>query len=126
MDTDSLFFGLSATKIDDVIKPNLKSEYEANKNNWLAWHKFSIRTPGLFKLEFQVKREIALCSKCYYADEGIVGKSKYSSKGMSQRHNELTWGRYKRALECYKDMAENRGFRMRDGVMMMYTQKNEG
>ena len=26
MDTDSLYFGLSANKIDDVIKPNLKSE----------------------------------------------------------------------------------------------------
>ena len=50
MDTDSLYFGLSANKIDDVINPNLKSEYEANKNNWLAWDKFSNRTPGLFKL----------------------------------------------------------------------------
>ena len=45
---------------------------------------------------------------------------------MSQRHNDLTWGRYKRALESYKDMAENRGFRMRDGVMTTYTQTKLG
>ena len=126
MDTDSLYFGLSANKIDDVIKLNLKSEYEANKNNWLAWDKFSNRTPGLFKLEFQGKRAIALCSNCYYVDEGKVGKLKYSSKGMSQRHNDLTWGRYERALEGYKDMSENRGFRMRDGVMTTYTQTKLG
>ena len=103
MDTDSLYFGLGADKLEDVIKPDFKSEYEKDKNNWLAWDKYSNRTPGLFKLEFQGKRAIALCSKCYYVDEGIVGKSKYSSKGMSQRHNDLTWGRYKRALEGYKD-----------------------
>ena len=45
---------------------------------------------------------------------------------MSQRHNNLTWGRYKRALNGHKDMAENRGFRMRDGVMKTYEQTKLG
>ena len=52
MDTDSLYFALSADKLEDVIKPNLKVEYENDKNNWFAWDKYSNRTPGLFKLEF--------------------------------------------------------------------------
>ena len=45
---------------------------------------------------------------------------------MSQRHNDLTWGRYKAALEGSVDVAENRGFRMRDGVMTTYTQTKLG
>ena len=45
---------------------------------------------------------------------------------MSQRHNDLTWGHYKAALEGSIDIAENRGFRMRDGVMTTYTQTKLG
>ena len=122
MDTDSLYLGLSSESLEQVVKPHLKNEYQNDKNNWLSWNQYSNRTPGLFKLEFQGERAIALCSKCYYVDAGSGGKSKYSSKGMSQRHNDLTWGRYSSALNGHKDMAENRGFRMRDGVMTAYHQ----
>ena len=55
---------------------------------------------------------IALCSKCYYADEGESEKKKFSTKGMSKKQNEITWQRFKEALEGSKDMATNRGFRM--------------
>ena len=39
MDTVSLYLGLSADKIEDVVKPELKSEHEKDKNNWLVWDK---------------------------------------------------------------------------------------
>ena len=126
MDTDSLYLGLSVDSLDKIIRPSLQADYLQNKNKWLAWDKYSNRTPGLFKLEFEGKRSIALCSKCYYVDAGPDGKSKYSSKGMSQRHNNLTWQRYKAALEGSTDRAVNRGFRMRDGVMTTYTQAKLG
>ena len=69
----------------------------SSKNDWLARDAWSNRTPGLFKLEFSDHRAIALCSKCYFVDGDT--KSKYSSKGMSARLNNLTWGRDKAALE---------------------------
>ena len=49
MDTDSNYLALSADKIEDVIKPELREEFETCKNDWLAWDKLSSRTPGLFK-----------------------------------------------------------------------------
>jgi len=70
---------------------------------------------------------IALCSKCYFADVGEKGeKKKFSTKGMSKTQNELTWQRFEKALEGSKDMATNRGFRMRDGRMVTYEQQKLG
>jgi hypothetical protein len=124
MDTDSLYFALSTIQLEQAVKPELRAEFEAYKQDWLAWDTWSNRTPGLFKLEFEGHRAIALCSKCYYV-EGDK-KSKHSNKGMSARHNALTWGRYKAALDGARDQAENRGFRMRDGQMQTYHQAKLG
>jgi len=45
---------------------------------------------------------------------------------MSKKQNEITWQRFKEALEGSKDMATNRGFRMRDGHMVTYEQQKLG
>jgi len=45
---------------------------------------------------------------------------------MSKKQNEITWHRFEAALEGGKDMATNRGFRMRDGNMVTYEQKKLG
>jgi hypothetical protein len=124
MDTDSLYMALSAATIDEVVKPGLERDFANCKKDWLSWNTWSNRTPGLFKLEFEGHRAIALCSKCYLVQSDT--KSKYSSKGMSARHNALTWGRYKTALEGSKDLAENRGFRLRNGQMTTYAQTKLG
>ena len=62
MDTDSLYFALSANKLEEVVKSELQTEFENRKKDWLAWDTFSRRTPGFFKLEFEGYRAIALCS----------------------------------------------------------------
>jgi len=49
MDTDSLYMALSAKNLEDVVRPNLLKEFHEEKNKWLAWDKWSNRTPGLFK-----------------------------------------------------------------------------
>ena len=133
MDTDSNYMAISGKKLEDIVKPEMKAEYEAEKNKWLAWDKWSGRTPGLFKQEFEGERMIALCSKCYYVDhhhitnkKGAELKQKLSTKGMSKRQNEINWQRFKAALEGSKDMATNRGFRMRDGKMVTYEQEKLG
>ena len=126
MDTDSNYMAISAEKLEDIVKPELQTEFEAKKQEWLAWDKWSSRTPGLFKLECEGSRMIALCSKCYFVDESEGEKKKFSTKGVSKKQNEITWQRFKKALEGSKDIATNRGFRMRDGQMVTYEQQKLG
>ena len=126
MDTDSLYFALSAEKLEDVIKPPLSEEFEAWKQAWLVCTPEDKRTPGLFKLEKQGKRMIALCSKCYYQDDGPDTAAKVSAKGVSQRQNPLRWERYDSALLGACDTVTNRGFRMHKGAMYTYEQRKRG
>ena len=44
MDTDSLYFALSDSKHEDVVRPELKAEFDNCKKDWLAWDTFSNRT----------------------------------------------------------------------------------
>ena len=125
MDTDSNYIAISGKKLEDIVRPELKAEFEAQKKNWLAWDKWSGRTPGLFKMECEGNRMIALCSKCYFIDDQGE-KKKFSTKGMSKKQNDITWQRFKAALQGSKDMATNRGFRMRDGNIVTYEQEKLG
>ena len=125
MDTDSNYLAISGKKLEDIVRPEMKAEFEEQKENWLAWDKWSGRTPGLFKMECEGERMIALCSKCYYIDDR-GDKKKLSAKGMSKKQNDITWQRFKAALEGSKDMATNRGFRMRDGNIVTYEQEKLG
>ena len=126
MDTDSLYFSLSHKTLEEVIRPERFDEFEATKKNWFAWDKWSNREPGLFKLEFQGNCGIALCSKCYYMENEEKSKTKISSKGLSQRQNDLTWKRYLDALNGGEDKATNRGLRMVKGAMRTYQQHKLG
>ena len=160
MDTDSNYMAISGKTLEEIVKPEMREEFEKEKKNWLAWAKWDWRIkdkelaetedpelkkefaasggnwkawqkwrgriPGLFKQEFEGERMIALCSKCYYADDRGETKKKLSSKGMSKRQNEINWHRFRSALDGNKDMATNRGFRMRDGNMVTYEQEKLG
>ena len=126
MDTDSMYFALSYEKLEDAIKPSYEAQFEEDKKLWLAWDKWSNREPGLFKLEKQGTRAIALCSKCYYVEGEVAGQAKVSSKGVNKRQNQLRWERYEQALEGRRDMATNRGFRMHNGAMYTYEQRKLG
>ena len=126
MDTDSNYMAISAEKLEDIVKPELETEFEAKKQNWLVWDKWSSRTPGLFKLECEGSRMIALCSKCYFVDEPKGEKNKFSTKGMSKKQNEITWQRFRSALDGSKDIATNIGFRMNNGRIVTYEQQKLG
>ena len=126
IDTDSMYFALSYDTLEEAVKPELLKKFEREKKQWLSWDKWNNREPGLFKLEMEGTRAIALCSKCYFVEDEKRGKAKKSSKGVSQKQNELLWRRYEMALDGYKDMARNRGFRMKDGAMYTYEQYKLG
>ena len=123
MDTDSNYMAISGDKLEDIVKPELRTEFEATKKQWLAWDKWSGRTPGLFKMESEGSGMIALCSKCYFVNGE---KKKFSTKGMSKKQNQITWHRFKAALNGSIDRAENRGFRMVGNQMVTYEQHKLG
>ena len=76
MDTDSAYLALSGNSLEEVIKPDMKEEYEKDKYNWFPdettkeLKAYNKRTPGLFKVEFTGKSIYAMCSKLYFV-EGI-------------------------------------------------------
>ena len=62
MDTDSFYLAMSGDSLAEIVRPEMKQAYEAEKKNWLARDKFSERTPGLFKPEFcRRKSRVAYC-----------------------------------------------------------------
>ena len=126
MDTDSNYMAISAERLEDIVRPELQTEFVAKKQEWLAWDKRRGRTPGLFKLECEGRRMTALCSKCYFIENLEGEKKKFSTKGMSKKKNKITWQRFKSALAGSKDMATNRGFRMNNGRMVTYEQQKLG
>ncbi|MCG7866661.1 MAG: hypothetical protein JAY74_09850, partial [Candidatus Thiodiazotropha taylori] len=91
MDTDSAYMAISGSRLEDIIKPEMKAEYDRglrgyctdidieadNQHHWFprtccsVHAKYDKRTPGLFKLEYQGDEMIGLCSKTY-----IVRKAK--------------------------------------------------
>ena len=78
----------------------MKQTYEADKKNWVATDKFSERTPGLFKPEFVGTRGVLPIIKCYLVQNN-AGQDKNSFKGVSKKHNDLHFQRYKNVLEAF-------------------------
>lgn len=141
MDTDSEYVAWSDLDIDNLVKPSLKEEYLSEKSKWLAADKFSERTPGVFKPEFSGSRMVALTAKCYLAQDTEKSKecceasdkpekckcTKFSCKGVSKKHNDMSFQRYKDCLNHVGiDKAQNTGFRIRDHGVVMYEQKKLG
>ena len=91
MDTDSFYLAMSGDSLDEIVRPELKQAYEADKKNWLATDKFSEKTPGLFKPEFVDTRGVWLTAKCYLVQKE-ANEDKYSCKGVSKKYNDLHLG----------------------------------
>ena len=64
-DADSFYLAMSGDILNDIVKPEMKEAYDADKKNWLVTDKISERTPGLFKLEFVGTMGVWLIAKCY-------------------------------------------------------------
>ena len=134
MDTDSFYLAMSGDSLDEIVRPELKQAYEADKKNWLATDKFSERTPGLFKPEFVDTRGVWLTAKCYLVQKE-ANEDKYSCKGVSKKYNDLHFERYKDVLDVFlkarrdselegKDVAKakNVGLRVYDQGIATYEQ----
>ena len=138
MDTDSFYLVMSDDSLDEIVRPEMKQAYEADKKNWLATDKFSERTPGLFKPEFVGTRGVWLTAKCYLVQDE-AGENKYSCNDVSKKHNDLHFQRYKDVLDVSPktrinselegkdtDKAKSVSFRVYDQGIVTYKQNKLG
>ena len=104
----------------------------------LATDKFSERAPGLFKPDFVVTRGVWLTAK-WYLVQNEARINEYSFKGVSKKHNDLYFQRYKDVLVVLLksgrgseltgkdiDKAKNVGSRVYDQGMVTYEQSKLG
>ena len=134
MDTDSLYMALSEEKIEDIIRPEMRSVWywmrQSDCNDNFAANSssnffpreccrkhaaFDKRTPGLFKEEFRCSEMIALCSKTYCCYDEETDTVKLSSKGLNKSNIEEPLNKYRKVLFNEERVySTNRGFRVVD------------
>jgi G:T-mismatch repair DNA endonuclease (very short patch repair protein) len=149
MDTDSLYFAISESNFESVVRPELRESFYREKHLWfpsescdvhreeyirakqtgVPWNPsacckarsiYDLRTPGLFKVEWEGEAIVALCSKTYYC-LGDVNKA--STKGLSKRQNKINLEHFLQVLESQKSgSGMNRGFRVEAGDIYTYAQ----
>ena len=89
IDNVSVCMAISGDSFEQLIKPELREEFENDKHNWFVTPLApqGKRTPGLFKVEFEGDKIISLCSKSYctelFAAENSPGQVKFSMKGVN-------------------------------------------
>ena len=151
MDTDSAYIALAGDSIDDLVSTDRREHYFRNRSQWLpaeccddheeeyvcariagrSWtatescciarKAFDKRTPGLFKVEWRGNGFIGLCSKTYYC---FGATDKYSTKGLSKRHNDIDKDTFLAVLTNRRSGGGvNRGFRVHNSSMMTYVQE---
>ena len=156
MDTDSSYFGLSESTLEECVYPEKKREFYENYHRWFptlacshhrkdfvetklknetwtpgdccrAAHVYDKRTSGLFKLEYSGSGIVALCSKTYICF-GEEG-TKLSSKGIQKKRNlhKLCKEAYLKVLETQcAGFGVNKGFVTVKGKVYTYAQVRRG
>ena len=151
MDTDSAYLALAGESVDDLVTPALRDHYFRHRSEWLpseccdehrteyvrcrlanrpwvgdvacckARRAFDKRTPGLFKVEWSGDGFVGLCSKTYYC---FGATDKYSTKGLSKRHNTIDKDAFLEVLTNRRSgSGKNRGFRVRKSTVLTYVQE---
>jgi hypothetical protein len=154
-DTDSLYLGLSQASLFMCIRQKMREEFTWEYGKWFAqeyckdhqteffnkkfegkpWEpkscckevaRFDNRTVGKLHVEWSGDGVIALCSKCYFCVDNS-SKPKYSAKGVSKKHNNLTAKDYLEVLFTQKiKEGVNRGFRVKNNRLYTYLQQKKG
>ena len=129
MDTDSNYLGITGEYVEDLIKPELREEFERNKHNWFVTPLApqGKRTPGLFKVECKGNKMIGLCSKSYhtelFATENSPAQVKFSMKGVNKGQFKNPMPHYEHALITKQNFRTcNQGIRAKDESMVTYKQ----
>ena len=128
MDTDLFYLAMSGDSLDEIVRPEMKQTYEADKKKWLATEKFSERTSGLSKPEFVGTRGVWFTAKCYLVQNEAPNENKYSRKGVSKQNVDLHFQRYKDFLDVFlktkrdSELEEKDIDKVKDVVFRVYDQ----
>ena len=130
MDTDSAYMALSGESVESLVQPELRADFEADKNNWFpctdtpgnkAYDKLKA---GLFKEEWKGDGMIGLFSKTYYC---FGAKNKFSCKGVNKKLNPIDKDKYLQVLQTQRPSSVvNRGFRVVNNTVYTYNQVRDG
>ena len=150
MGTDSLYLALSEEKLEDILLPEKRNEWEVIRSldctdsftadatgNFSprtccsAHKKHDKRKPGLFKEEFRCTEMLCLWSKTYCCYDEKSNKYKFSSKGLNKRTLEDCgdgpMSKYRKVLEeAVNVTSTNRGFRTMKHSVATYKQTKKG
>ena len=149
MDTDSAYLALAAESVDALVTQELREHYFRHRSEllpseccddhrneyvrcrlanrpWIvdeacckARRAYDKRTPGLFKVEWSGDGFVGLCSKTYYC---FGPTDKYSTKGLSKRHNDIDKNAFLEVLtNRWSGSGKNRGFRVRHSTVLTLT-----
>ena len=124
---------ISAPTLDELVKPELKSEWDNTKNECFPRtdtpHHPAIdrRTPGLFKEEWSGDGFVGLAAKTYYCyNKSDSTQDKYSSKGLN-KSIKLSREHFLNVLNTKKSSSHaNTGFIMKDKFMYTYEMERSG
>ena len=129
MDTDSNYLGSTGENVEDLIKPELREDFERNKHNWCVTSLApqGKRTPGFFKVEFKGNKMIGLCSKSYctelFATENSPTQVKFGMKGVNKGQFKNPMPHYEHVLTTKQNFrACNQRIRAKDKSMVTYKQ----
>jgi hypothetical protein len=155
MDTDSLYFALSTTDLDEAVIPEKREQYFTERHLWLPSescdidhhrstyiHCKTLRLPWLpapcckSRLLFD-KRTPGLFKIEWEGDAitalnpkcyfGVGVEPKLTCKGVTKKQNNLTVDHFNKVLTSEKThMVNNRGFKVKDHQVSTYTQKKSG
>ena len=128
MDMDSAYTAISGDSINDMVKPGMLEQYEADKCNWFPRKdseehaRYDKRTPGLFKVESEGHGIISLCSKTYYCFGNV--KDKFSCKGVNKKKNIINEEKFLDVLLSKRSGSDvNRGFSALNNQMCTYVEE---
>ena len=153
-DTDSIYISMSKTKLEDCVPTHLKREFHREMCNWmpvetcenhkelyidtkakdLKWEVrscckqqflYQLRTPGLFKLEYDCANAVCLSAKTHLFSDG--DRKKQVSKGVSLKTNNYSLDDYFTVLsENSTKSALNKGFMQRNHKTFTYSLHKRG
>ena len=123
MDTDSAYMSLVGTSLEELVKPDKRTEFAATtRRSTPAYDK---RKSGLFKVEWKGDGFVGLNRKTYCC--WGTASNKASCKGFSKKLNDPQKEVYLNVLQKRQSRSgENRGFRVVANKVLTYAQHRTG
>ena len=155
MDTDSFYFALSTTELDDAVKPDMREEYFTERHLWLPSESCDIPHHRATYIQAKTlhlpwlpppccesrlvydKRTPGLFKVEWEGDAmtalnpkcyaGVGSSEKMSCKGVKKKQNHLSVEMFNTVLTTGEThMVNNRGFKVTDHQVSTYTQRKSG